>query len=74
MKEAIEAILDEIRPALARHKGNVEFVNFDEETGVVSVRLQGSCASCPLSTMTLKMGIEAVLCERLPNVSEVVSV
>ncbi|MDA1038407.1 MAG: NifU family protein [bacterium] len=74
MQEKIEELLEEVRPALARHMGNVEFVSFDAETGVVSLRFQGTCAGCPLSELTLKHGIESVLCEALPEVKEVVAV
>ena len=71
MDDQIEAVLEEVRPALARHKGGVELDRFDPETGIVYVRLKGSCRNCPLSTMTLKWGIEALLCERLSEVSGV---
>lgn len=74
MEERIEAVLATVRPALARHGGNVEFVAFDEATGVASFRFQGSCASCPLSEMTLKMGIESVMTEAIPEIREVIAV
>lgn len=69
-KDAIEAALDEIRPALQRDGGDVEFVDFNDE-GVVLVRLQGACAGCPSATMTLKMGIERTLVEKVPGVTSV---
>jgi Fe-S cluster biogenesis protein NfuA len=74
MKDAIEQVLESIRPNLARHRGNVELVGVDEESGVVQVRFLGTCDGCPLATMTLKMGIEAVLFEQVPGVTEVVAV
>jgi len=74
MEERIEEVLEGVRPALARHGGNVEFVCFDNESGVVSVRLVGSCKGCPLADMTLKMGIESVLQEAIPQIKEVISV
>jgi Fe-S cluster biogenesis protein NfuA len=72
MKERVEAVLEEIRPALQADGGDVELVNVTE--GVVEVRLKGACSSCPMSTMTLKQGIERLLKERLPEVKEVIAV
>lgn len=69
-RNQIEIALDEIRPALLADGGNVEFVDVNEE-GDVLVRLQGACGSCPSATMTLKMGIERVLKERVPSVRSV---
>ena len=54
--------------------GDIELVGVDEQTGVVSVRLQGACKGCPGAAMTLKMGVERHLKERVPSVSEVVAV
>ena len=72
MNEEVEAILNEIRPSLQADGGDVELVGVNE--GMVSVRLTGACAGCPMSTMTLKMGIERILKEKLPEVKEVVAV
>ena len=72
MKEKVEAALNQIRPALQADGGNVELV--DVKDGIVSVRLTGACGSCPMSTMTLKMGIEKALKNQIPEVKEVVSV
>jgi Fe-S cluster biogenesis protein NfuA len=69
-RNQIETALDEIRPALMADGGNVEFVDVNDE-GDVLVRLQGACGSCPSATMTLKMGIERVLKERIPAVRSV---
>jgi Fe-S cluster biogenesis protein NfuA len=66
MKDKVEKVLDEIRPMLIRDGGNVELVSIDE--GVVKVRLQGACAGCPMSQMTLRNGIERVLKEKIPEV------
>jgi len=69
----IRLILDnEIRPAVAMDGGDITFEKFED--GVVYLQLQGSCAGCPSSTMTLKMGIETRLREAIPEVREVVSV
>ena len=69
MKEKVEAALNEIRPMLQRDGGDVELV--DIQGGVVKVRLQGACACCPMSQMTLRNGIERVLKERIPEVTAV---
>lgn len=71
MKEQIVALLQKVRPALQADGGDVEFVDFNEQTGVVTVKLKGACGSCPMATMTLKNGIEAYLKENLPQVKAV---
>jgi len=71
MKEKVEAVLDKIRPSLKADGGNVELV--DVKDGIVKVKLTGACAGCPMSTMTLKNGIERILKNELPEVKEVVS-
>ena len=70
MKEKVEKALEEIRPALQADGGNVELVDVTED-GVVKVRLTGACGHCPMSTITLKMGIEQKLKEAIPEVKEV---
>ena len=72
MRDKVEEVLDKIRPSLIRDGGNVELV--DVEEGTVKVKLTGACAGCPMSTMTLKMGIEKLLKQEVPEVKEVVSV
>ena len=72
LKKEVEDTLEKIRPSLQADGGDVELVDVSDE-GVVKVKLQGACASCPMSTMTLKMGIEQVLKEEVPGVKEVVS-
>ena len=72
MKDQVQEVLDIIRPNLQADGGDVELV--DVKDGIVSVKLQGACAGCPMSTMTLKRGIERFLKEKLPAVKEVVSV
>lgn len=71
MKEQIIALLQKVRPALQADGGDVEFVGFDEKTGVVTVKLKGACGSCPMATMTLKNGIERYLKEAIPQISSV---
>jgi Fe-S cluster biogenesis protein NfuA len=72
-KEKVEEALKQVRPALQRDGGDIELVSV-EDTGVVKVRLKGACGSCPMSTMTLKNGVEKYLKEHLPEVKEVVQV
>lgn len=73
MKEQIEAALEKIRPQLLADGGNVELVETTED-GVVRVRLQGACAGCPMSQMTLKNGIERILRQEVPEVKTVEAV
>jgi Fe-S cluster biogenesis protein NfuA len=73
MKEKVQEILNKIRPSLQADGGDVELVDVDEE-GLVKVKLTGACAGCPMSQMTLKMGIERYLKKEIPAVKEVVSV
>lgn len=65
--EAIEAI----RPALQSDGGDVRVINFDEETGVVDIELMGACGGCPMSSMTLKAGIERILKDRVDGLTAV---
>jgi len=74
VRDKVEKSLDRIRPALQNDGGNVELVDVDEEKGVVKVKLTGACHGCPMSQMTLKMGIEKILKQQVPSVKEVVSV
>ncbi len=70
MKEKVEKVLEEIRPALQADGGSVELVEVTDG-GVVKVRLTGACGTCPMSTYTLKMGIEQRLKEAVPEVKSV---
>lgn len=72
MVEEVKAVLEQIRPALQADGGDVELVEVSDE-GVVKVRLVGACGHCPMSTMTLKMGIERTLKDKVPGVKEVVA-
>ena len=73
MKEKVENALNKIRPSLRADGGDVELIEAGED-GVVKVKLTGACGSCPMSQMTLKMGIEKILKEEIPEVKEVISV
>ena len=72
IEEKIIKILEtKIKPAVARDGGDIKFMEF--KNGVVTVQLQGSCSGCPSSTMTLKQGVQNLLCHYIPNVKEVVA-
>ena len=68
----IKILEEKIRPAVARDGGDIKFKEFKD--GVVKVQLQGSCSGCPSSTMTLKQGVQNLLCHYLPEVKEVVAI
>jgi len=70
MKEEVKKVLEEIRSYLQAEGGDVQLVDVTED-GVVKVKLTGACGSCPMSTYTLKLGIEQKLKERIPAVKEV---
>lgn len=71
MKQKVQEALNLVRPALQADGGDVELIDVTED-GIVKVKLTGACGSCPMSTMTLKMGIERTLKEKVPGVKEVV--
>ncbi|MCK6485051.1 MAG: NifU family protein [Phycisphaerae bacterium] len=73
MKARVQEVLALIRPAVQMDGGDLEFVGVDDD-GIVSVRLHGACVGCPSSAMTLKMGIERHLREKIPEVREVICV
>jgi len=70
LKDKVQTVLNEIRPALQQDGGDCELVEVTDN-GIVKLRLTGACAGCPMSTMTLRMGIEATLKERIPEVQAV---
>ena len=73
IEQKIVKILDQkIRPAVARDGGDIKFKEF--KNGIVKVELQGSCSGCPSSTMTLKQGVQNLLCHYLPEVKEVIAI
>ena len=71
-KKIINILETKVRPAVAKDGGDIKFKEF--KNGVVTVNLQGSCSGCPSSTMTLKQGVQNLLCHYLPEVKEVVAV
>jgi len=74
MKQQVQKILDAIKPTLQADGGDVELVAVDEKKGIVKVRLQGACASCPMANLTLQEGIGRVLKKRIKGVKEVLAV
>ena len=74
LKAKVQPVIDRIRPMLQADGGDIELVDVNETTGEVSVRLQGACRGCPGAAMTLKMGVERHLKEKVPQVKSVVAV
>lgn len=72
-EEKVKTVIDAIRPNLQSHGGDVELVATEKDK-IVKVRLQGACSGCPGAKMTLKMGIERLLKEKIPQVKEVIAV
>jgi len=74
VRQRVQEVIDTLRPLLQADGGDIELVDVQEDKGVVSVRLQGACRGCPGAAMTLKMGVERHLKEKVPQVTEVVAV
>jgi len=72
--EKVREVIELIRPAIQADAGDIFLRGVDEETGVVTVELVGACVACPASTVTLKAGVERILKDRVPGVTEVVDV
>ena len=73
LKEKVEDALNKVRPSLQADGGDIQLIDVDED-GVVKVKLQGACAGCPMSQMTLKMGVEKVLKQNVPEIDRVETV
>lgn len=73
MKEEVQKALDNVRGALMADGGDVELVDVTDD-GIVKVRLKGACGCCPMSQLTLKMGIEKAIKKEVPQVKEVIAV
>jgi Fe-S cluster biogenesis protein NfuA len=73
MRQRVEAVIDEIRPNLVADGGNIELIDVTDE-GVVKVQLQGACRGCPGAAMTLRLGVERLLKQRIPEVTAVENV
>ncbi|MHA2405120.1 MAG: NifU family protein [Candidatus Hermodarchaeia archaeon] len=72
MTERVQKVIDEVRPNLQADGGDIELV--DVEDGIVKVQLKGACAGCPMSTMTVKWGVENLLKKKIPEVVRVETV
>lgn len=72
-EEQVKEVIDSIRPALQSHGGDIELISVDEQNNV-NVRLAGACQGCPGAKMTMKMGVERILKEKVPAVNEVTAV
>ncbi|HDM10614.1 MAG: NifU family protein [Deltaproteobacteria bacterium] len=73
LREKVESALDKVRPSLQADGGDVQLVDVGDD-GIVKVRLTGACGGCPMSQMTLKMGIERILKQNIPEIQAVESV
>ncbi len=73
MRDKVEKALEKVRPMLAADGGNVELVEVTDD-GVVKLKLTGTCGCCPMSQMTLKMGIEKILKQEVPEIKEVIAI
>ena len=73
LKEKVENALNKVRPSLQADGGDIQLIDVDED-GVVKVKLQGACAGCPMSQMTLKMGVEKILKQNVPEIDRVETV
>jgi Fe-S cluster biogenesis protein NfuA len=71
MRDAVEKVIEAIRPAIQADNGDIVLHEVDEASGLVTVELVGACVSCPASTVTLKAGVERILKDRVPGVTEV---
>ncbi|NQV88971.1 MAG: NifU family protein [Parcubacteria group bacterium] len=74
IEQQIEEVLEQVRPALRMDGGGIELISYNKETQVVEVRLQGACVGCPMSQITLKMGVEAAIQDAIPEIKEVIAI
>jgi Fe-S cluster biogenesis protein NfuA len=72
MQQQVEEVIEIIRPAIQADGGDIVLLEVDQDSGVVTVQLQGACVSCPASTVTMKAGIERIMKDRVPGVTAVV--
>lgn len=71
MRDKVAEVIEIVRPAIQADGGDIELLEVDEAEGVVTVQLSGACVSCPASTVTMKAGIERIMKDRVPGVTEV---
>lgn len=74
IRDEVEEALDGIRPALQADGGDVQLVDIDEAAGIVRVQLQGACSGCPSAQITLVMGVERAIKDRVPEIKQVISI
>lgn len=74
LRDRVQEALNKIRPGLQSDGGDAELVDVDEDAGIATIRMVGACGGCPMSTMTLKMGIERTIRATVPEIKEVVAV
>jgi len=74
IRDRVEEALNGIRPALQADGGDIELVDVDEKEGIVRVQLQGACSGCPSAQITLAMGVERAIKEKVPEIKQVLSV
>ncbi len=74
IEQKIEDVLEQIRPSLRMDGGGIELIDFDPVTGIVRVCMRGACVGCPMSEITLKIGVEAALQDVIPEITEVIAV
>lgn len=74
MRNAILAVLEDIRVQLRLHHGGIDLVGVDEASGTVTLQFTGACVGCALSHITMKKGIEVVLCEKVPGIRKILTV
>lgn len=74
MTDKVEQVINRLRPLIQADGGDIELVSVDESTGLVSIRFQGACVGCPSAAITLQMGVERNLKERVPEVKRVIAV
>jgi Fe-S cluster biogenesis protein NfuA len=74
VREKVEKVINAIRPVIQDDEGDIELIDVDEATGIVTVELMGACVTCPASTQSLKAGIERIIKDRVDGVTEVVEI
>lgn len=74
LRKKVEEVIEVVRPIIQADQGDVVLHDVDEQSGLVTVELTGACVSCPASTQTLKAGLERILVDRAPGVTEVINI
>jgi Fe-S cluster biogenesis protein NfuA len=73
LRTKVEEVIEVLRPIIQQDEGDVVLHDVDEATGIVTVELVGACVTCPASTQTLKAGLERILMDRVPGITEVIN-